>query len=252
MKSESPFDLSGRVALVTGSSKGLGKAMAVALGRCGASVALNYANGVEAAERTMAEMRGEGLKCGLFPGDVTDEAACGRVVAAIADSMGSVDVLVVNATCDQPQAPIEGYQWAVYQRMIDFFIKSPFLLTKAVLPQMKSRRWGRIINMGSEALQLGAPNFSAYVAAKGGQSGWTRSMANELAPWSITVNMISPGWIPVERHAADSPAIKDAYLATIPIKRWGVPEDLSGAVSLLASNAGSFITGQNIVINGGR
>jgi 3-oxoacyl-[acyl-carrier protein] reductase len=135
--------------------------------------------------------------------------------------------------------------------MLDYFVKSPFLLTRAVLPHMKAQRWGRIINLGSEAFQIGRPNFSAYVAAKGGQNGWSRSMSTELMPFGITVNMISPGWIPVARHENDPPEQKAAYLATIPAGRWGVPDDLAGLVVLLASDAASFISGQNICVNGG-
>ena len=96
--------------------------------------------------------------------------------------------------------------------MLDYFVKSPFLLARAVLSHMKAQRWGRIINIGSEVFQIGRPNFSAYVAAKGGQNGWCRSMSTELMPFGITVNMISPGWIPVERHAHDPQEQKDAYV----------------------------------------
>ncbi len=246
------FSLTGRVALVTGSSKGLGKAMTLALARQGAKVAINYANGRDAAEQALAELKQEGLQGALFQADVTDETTCNRLIADIGNQLGPVDILVFNATCDQPHEPIEQYDWAFYQRMIDFFIKSPYLLTRAALPHLKAQKWGRIINIGTEVFLLGVPNFSAYAAAKGGQNGWTRSMANELAPWNITVNMISPGWIPVERHVNDPQELKDEYLATIPLKRWGVPDDLAGAVSLLASDAGGFITGHNLVVNGGR
>ena len=246
------FSLTGRVALITGSSKGLGKAMAFALARQGARVAINYANGRDKAEQTLAELHREGLHGALFQADVTDEVACNKLIDDINAHLGSVDVLVLNATCDQPHEPIERYDWAFYQHMIDFFIKSPYLLSRAALPHLKAQRWGRIINIGSEVFLLGVPNFSAYAAAKGGQNGWTRSMANELAPWNITVNMISPGWIPVERHAHDPQDLKDEYLATVPLKRWGVPDDLAGAVTLLASDAGAFITGHNLVVNGGR
>src|SRR4029434_10434288 len=158
---------------------------------------------------------------------------------------------VLNATCDQPQKPIEEYDWAFFQRMIDFFIKSPFLLTRACLPHMKEQRWGRIINIGTEALQRGVPNFTAYVAAKGGQNGFHRSLATELAPHGVTVNMICPGWIPVERHAQDALADKDGYRRLVPVDRWGVPGDLDGAVVFLASEASSFITGQSLHVNGG-
>ena len=101
---------------------------------------------------------------------------------------------------------------------------------------MKRSGWGRIINIGSEVFHLGVPEFSAYVAAKGGQTGWSRSMAHELAPDGITVNMIAPGWVPVERHENDPQEDKDAYLASIPMGRWGTPEDVGWAAAYLASN----------------
>jgi 3-oxoacyl-[acyl-carrier protein] reductase len=135
--------------------------------------------------------------------------------------------------------------------MLDFFVKSPVLLTKACLPHMKQQRWGRIINITSEVFERGTAPFTAYVAAKGGQIGFSRSLASELAPYGITVNMIAPGWIPVERHAGDPEAAKSAYLKTIPMGRWGVPSDLSGAVVFFASDASSFVTGQSIVVDGG-
>lgn len=245
------FSLHGRVALVTGSTTGLGKAMAFALGSTGAQVALNYARNVERAEKTIAEFQSAGYHGQLFRASVTDEAEVERLVSDISNRLAPIDIVVVNATPDQPQKPIEEYDWDFYQNMLDFFVKSPFLLTRAILPHMKRQRWGRIINIGSEVFQIGRPNFSAYVAAKGAQNGWTRSMSTELAPFGITVNMISPGWIPVERHASDPPEQKAAYLATVPAGRWGVPDDLGGIVTLLASDAGSFISGQNICVNGG-
>ena len=245
------FSLAGRVALVTGSSKGLGKAMAFALGRAGAKVAINYRNGQAAAERCFAEYRAAGLAGGLFRGDVSDEHEVPRLVAAIAAELGGIDILVINATPDQPHARIEDYDWAFHQQMLDFFVKSPFLLTRAVLPHMKRQRFGRIINIGSEVFHRGVGQFSAYVAAKGAQDGWTRSMATELAPWNITVNIIAPGWIPVERHANDPQAEKDAYRALIPMGRWGVPDDVAGACVFFASEAAGFVTGQNLCVNGG-
>jgi 3-oxoacyl-[acyl-carrier protein] reductase len=254
-KSPSPglsrFSLRDRVALVTGSTTGLGLAMANALAGAGARVALNYANNRERAERAFADFKRAGHEGGLFRASVIDEAEVERLVHEVSGQLGPVDILVVNATPAQPQKPIEQYDWKFYQSMLDYFVKSPFLLARAVLPHMKQQRRGRIINVGSEVFQIGRPNFSAYVAAKGGQNGWTRSMSTELAPFGITVNMISPGWIPVERHAHDPQQQKDAYLATVPAGRWGVPDDLTGIVVLLASDAASFISGQNICVNGG-
>jgi len=245
------FDLTGRVALVTGSTTGLGKAMAIALGKAGAKVALNYANNQARAEKALAEFKAAGCEGALFRGSVVDETEVKRLVDEVAKTLGPIDILVFNATPDQPQKPIEEYDWAFYQSMLDFFIKSPFLLTRACLPHLKQQKWGRIINIGSEVVSRGVPNFSAYVAAKGGQNGWTRSMSGELAPHGITVNMIAPGWIPVERHEKDPQELKDGYRALIPANRWGLPEDLGGAVVFLASDAASFITGQNLHVNGG-
>lgn len=246
-----PFTLVGRTALVTGSSKGLGKAMALALGQAGAKVAINYHNGKEQAEATFAEFRDRGYEGGLFRADVTNEKQVQKLCAGVAAKLGPIDILVVNATPAQPQKPIELYDWAFHQQMLDFFVKSPFLLTRAVLPQMKQRRWGRIVNIGSEVFRRGVPNFSAYVAAKGAQAGWTRSMASELAPWQITVNILSPGWIPVERHQNDPVAQKNAYKAMIPMGRWGVPGDIGSVVTFLASDAAAFVTGQDLAVNGG-
>ncbi len=245
------FDLTGRVALVTGSTTGLGKAMAIALGQAGAKVALNYANNQARAEQAFAEFQAAGGEGALFRGSVVDEAEVKRLVEEVAKTLGAIDILVFNATPAQPQKPIEEYDWAFYQSMLDFFIKSPFLLTRACLPHLKQQKWGRIINIGSEVVARGVPNFSAYVAAKGGQNGWTRSMSGELAPNGITVNMIAPGWIPVERHENDPQELKDGYRALIPANRWGVPQDVAGAVVFLASDAAGFITGQNLHVNGG-
>ena len=251
MSKENPFSLAGRVALVTGSSKGLGRAMAMALGKADAKVAINYLNNKSTAEKTFADFKAAGRAGGLFRADVTKEEDVSRLHAEIVRELGPVDILVVNATCAQPHKAIEQYDWAFYQTMLDFFVKSPFLLARACLPHMKQQRWGRIINIGSEVVQRGVPNFTAYVAAKGGQNGFHRSLATELAPFGITVNMISPGWIPVERHEKEPQSEKAAYRALIPADRWGVPEDLAGAVIFLASDAASFITGQNLCINGG-
>lgn len=246
-----PFTLRGRTALVTGSSKGLGKSMAFALGAAGAKVAMNFANNRDTAAATLAEFEERGYDGAMFRADVTSRPKVEKLVAQVSKKLGDIDILVVNATPAQPQKPIEQYDWAFYQSMLDFFVKSPYLLTRALLPAMKKRKWGRIINIGSEVFRMGVAPFSAYVAAKGAQTGWTRSMARELAPWQITVNMVSPGWIPVERHDHDPQALKDGYEAMIPMRRWGVPGDVGGAVTFLAGDAAEFITGQDIAINGG-
>ena len=190
------FCLKGHVALVTGATTGLGKSMAMTLGKAGAKVALNYYNNTERAEEVFAEFEAAGYEGCLVKANVIERDSVNALVAEVKEKLGAIDILVPNATCAQPQMPIEEYDWETYQAMIDFFIKSPYLLTQAVIGDMKKKGWGRIINLGTEAYQRSVPNFSAYVAAKGGQMGWTRSMATELAPFGITVNIVTPGWIP--------------------------------------------------------
>jgi len=246
------FSLAGRVALVTGSSTGLGKATARCLGLAGAKVAVNYAHAEPRAAAAVAELRAAGVTAELFQADVTSEEEIDAMFTAIEGALGPVDIVVVNATPAQPLKAIEDYDWDFYQQMLDFFVKSPYLLARRCLPGMKARRHGRLINITSEVFQLGVAPFSAYVAAKGGQTGWSRSMCHELAPHGITVNMIAPGWIPVERHAGDLPADKDAYQATIPMGRWGKPEEVGWAAAYFASDEAAFVTGQTIAVNGGK
>lgn len=247
-----PFCLSGRTALVTGSSTGLGLATARCLGLAGAKVAMNYTANTVRAEAAHASLVAAGLTTGLFRADVTNESEIDGMFKAIEDSLGPVDIVVASATPPQPQRTIEDYDWDFYQQMYEFFVKSPFLLARRALPRMKARRHGRIVNLTSEVFLLGGSPFSAYGAAKGGQTGWSRSMCHELAPWGITVNMIAPGWIPVERHANDPQTEKDAYLASVPAGRWGTPEDVGWAAVYLASDEASFVTGQTIAVNGGK
>lgn len=243
--------MANRVALVTGSSTGLGKAIAQALGQAGAKVAVNYYNNQERAAQTMSEFGDLGIDAEVFRANVIDEGSVHAMFDEIEAKLGPVDILVPNATPDQPLKPIEEYDWAFYQSMLDFFIKSPFLLTRRALPHMRQQQWGRIINITSEVYQLSVAPFSAYVAAKGGQVGWSRSMSKELAPDGITVNMIAPGWIPVERHEKDPQEMKDNYLSAIPMGRWGKPEDVANAAVYYASEEASFVTGQTLCVNGG-
>jgi 3-oxoacyl-[acyl-carrier protein] reductase len=247
-----PFSLAGRVALVTGSSTGLGKATAKCLGLAGAKVAVNYANARSRAEEALAELRAVGITADVFQADVTSATEIDRMFTAIEGSLGPVDIIVANATPAQPLKPIEDYDWAFYQQMLDFFVKSPYLLARRALPGMKQRKHGRFINITSEVFLLGVAPFSAYVAAKGGQTGWSRSMCHELAPFGITVNMIAPGWIPVERHKDDPQSDKDAYMATVPMARWGKPEEVGAAAVYFASDEAGFVTGQTIAVNGGK
>jgi len=246
------FSLSKKVALVTGSSRGLGYGVAKSLGNAGAKVVINYLNDRDSAEKALESLKADGTHAMLVRADVSDPEQIASLVEAVEEKFGSLDILVPNATPDQPQKPIEEYDAEFYRQMYDFFVMSPFHLAQAVLPGMKKRGHGRIINVTSEVFHCSVPEFSAYVAAKGGQIGWSRSMANELAPYGITVNTVAPGWIPTERHEDDPQEDKDAYLQTIPLGRWGTPKDVGNAVSYFSSDEASFVTGQTLCVNGGR
>jgi 3-oxoacyl-[acyl-carrier protein] reductase len=245
------FSLNGHVAIVTGNSTGLGKAIGLTLGKAGAKLPVNFFNNEARARRTLEEYQQAGIATCLVKSDVTTEAGVETLFAETEKQLGKVDIIVPNATCEQPLRPIEQYDWAFYQRMIDFFLKSPYLLTRRGLPHMRQKKWGRIVNITSEVFHRAVAPFSAYVAAKGAQIGWSRSMSRELAPFGITVNMVAPGWVPVERHAKAPQAEKDAYKALIPMQRWGVPQDVADAVLYFASEEASFVTGQTLCVNGG-
>ena len=244
-------ELSKRVALVTGASRGLGAAIAIKLGQCGAAVAVNTFGSPQMAEKVVERIRAAGGNARSFRADVRDEAQVAQMVREIEDAFGPIDILVLNATGPQPMIKLDGLTWRHCLDQLEFFVKSPVLLVRAVMPSMKRRRFGRIINIGSEVFERGMAEFSNYVCAKGAQLGLTRSWAMELAPWQITVNVVAPGWIPTERHAKDPQEAKDAYAATVPLHRMGVPEDVAEAVAFLAGESLRFITGQKISVNGG-
>jgi 3-oxoacyl-[acyl-carrier protein] reductase len=240
-----------RTALVTGASRGLGAAIAVELAAKGFQVAVNYFNSGKAAEALCLRIEEAGGLAAAFQADVRDEDEVGALVKAVEKHFGEIDVLVVNATGPQPFLSIEEQTWRAYLDQLEFFVKSPLLLLQAVLPGMKRRGYGRVIQIGSEVMELGNPKFANYVAAKGAQLGQTRSWARELGPFGITVNLVAPGWIPVERHAEAPQEELDAYTKGVPLGYQGKPEDVGRMVAFLASDEARFLTGQKFAVNGG-
>jgi 3-oxoacyl-[acyl-carrier protein] reductase len=241
----------GRVALVTGASRGLGAAIATALARTGFAVAIGCRTEVGAAERVRDTIVAAGGAAAVFRADVTDPDEVATMYAAVVATLGEVEVLVLNATGPQPDVPLAELTWPVMLAQLEFFVHSPMLLAQAVVPGMRRRGFGRIVSVGSEAFELGTPTSSAYVAAKGAQLGLTRSWARELGPDGITVNLVAPGFVPTERHVHVSQADKDAYASGVPLGRLGDPSDVGATVAFLAGPDAGFITGQRIAVNGG-
>lgn len=241
----------GRVALVTGASRGLGASMAIKLGQAGAKVAVNYYGSPEKALDVAHKIRAAGGVAEAFKANACDENEINMLVASVTRSLGPIDILVCNATGPQPFIRLEDLTWRTCLDQLEFFVKSPVLLAKAVVGGMKQRKWGRIINIGSEVFDRGVPEFSNYCSAKGAQLGLTRSWANELAKWGITVNLVAPGWIPTERHRDDPQEMKEAYARAVPMGHMGEADDVGAAVAYLASEEAKFITGQKLSVNGG-
>ena len=247
------MSLQGKVALVTGSSKGLGKAIAFSLAEAGAKVVINYNSNQEAAEEVVSTISLNDGQAFSIQGDVTKERDVEDLVSDIERTSGSsIDIVVNNATGPQPELSLEEMTWQDYLDQLHFTAKAPLLLTKAVMNGMKKKGWGRIINIGSEVVDLGNPNFSNYVTAKSAVVGMTRSWANELGEYGITVNAVHPGFIPVERHGEVTAEQAEGYLQDVPLKRLGQPQDIGKTISFLCSEDASFITGQNINVNGGK
>jgi 3-oxoacyl-[acyl-carrier protein] reductase len=241
-----------RVALVTGSSRGLGSAIARRLARDGLAVVVNGVSDEASSLAIVDDIEHSGGIAAAFTSDVTDERQVAELVEEVAGSLGPVDVLVLNATGPQPEAPLLEVSWEDHIAQLEFFVKSPVLLGRAVLPGMQMRGWGRIVQIDSEVIDRPPPGRSAYVTAKSAQVGLGRGWAHELARFGITVNAVAPGFVPVERHADVPVEVRDTYLSSVPAGRMGTPEDIAHAVSFFASEAAGFITGQRLVVDGGR
>lgn len=237
-----------RVVLVTGASRGLGAVIARRLAGDGWTVAVNYRSDADRAERVVDDIRGAGGAAAAYPADVTDEAAVEELVDRVGSELGPVLGMVANATGPQPNALLEELTWPAYLDQFRFFVKSPTLLAQAVLPAMKAHRFGRVILIGSDMVDRAKPGASAYAAAKAAEAELVKIWARELGPHRITVNLVAPGWIPVERHVG---ADTSAYRADVPLGRMGTPDDIAALVAYLASDAAGFVTAQRISVNGG-
>ena len=246
-----PFDLSGKVALVTGAYRGLGFAIARGLGEAGATVVLNgrKAEALDAAVRTLTDAGVRASKC-VF--DVADGAAVRAGVAAIEREHGHLDIVVNNAGI-QRRGPLVDFAQKDWDDIIATNLTAPFLVSQAALPGMIARRSGKIIHIASLMSELARPTVVPYTAAKGGVRQLTRGMAVELAPHNIQVNAIAPGYFATEMNRAliDNAEFNAWVCKRTPAGRWGDPAEIAGLAVFLASAAANYITGQSITIDGG-
>jgi 3-oxoacyl-[acyl-carrier protein] reductase len=246
------IDLSGKTAFVTGGNVGIGKAVAVALARCGANIALTYLS--HAGQETVMEIQTLGRTAVALQMDATDSVNINRVVAEAAGHLGGhIDILVNNAGGLVGRVPVAEMDDAHWHKVIDLNLSSAFYCTRAVLPYMTTG-WGRIVNVSSLAAQNGGgAGAMAYSASKAGMLGMTRGLAKELAPQGITVNAVAPGLI-LDTPFHETFTSEENQRMTIestPLKRPGTPDDVAGVVVYLASDLASFVTGDTTAINGG-
>lgn len=242
--------LGGRCALVTGASRGIGRAVALRLAAEGAKVALNFAGNEAAARRVLEEIEAAGGRAVLAQADVSDEAAAQTMVAAAAEALGGLDILVNNAgiTRDGLLLRMKEEDW---DAVCATNLKGVFHCTKSAVKLMMKKRAGRIVNMASVVGLMGNAGQTNYAAAKAGIIGFSKAAAKELAGRGITVNVVAPGFIETDMTAALSEKAKEAALSGIPLGRMGRPEDVAEAVLFLVSDQASYITGQVLAVDGG-
>jgi NAD(P)-dependent dehydrogenase (short-subunit alcohol dehydrogenase family) len=244
----SPFDLSGRTALVTGASRGIGAATAQALDRAGARVAL-VARTKDALESVAADLANDPV---VLTADLADADAPAAIARAALEAFGPLDVLVNNAAAAARMPSIE-LDGEVIDRMLAVNVRNLLLLTTAVLPSMVERGSGSIVNLSSVSGVIGTPNRSAYAATKGAVDAMTRSLAMEFGPRGIRVNSVAPGVIDTDLWKANKaiPGVIEQIEAQTPLRRWGTAEDVADVIVFLASDASRFVTAQTISVDGG-
>ena len=242
--------LDGKCALVTGASRGIGRAVALKLASEGAKVALNFAGNEAAANAVRQEIETAGGQAIVVKADVADEAAVQQMVQTVADAFGRVDILVNNAgiTRDGLLARMKEEDW---DAVLSTNLNGIFHCTKAAAKLMMKKRSGRIVNMASVVGLTGNAGQTNYAASKAGVIGFSKSAAKELAARGITVNMVAPGFIATDMTEAMPEKAKEAVLGTIPMKREGQPEDVANAVLFLVSENAAYITGQIVNVDGG-
>ncbi len=242
--------MSGKTAVITGGSRGIGRAICLELARRGANVVFSYAGNTAAAEKTLEELKALGVEARAVQGNVADPAAAKTLIDTAVKELGGIHILVNNAGITR-----DGLAMAMkeedFDAVIETNLKGAFLCMKAAIRPMMKARYGRIVNMSSVVALRGNPGQVNYCASKAGLIGMTKSLAKEMGARGITVNAVAPGYISTDMTAALPDAARQAMLSTIPVGRAGNPEDVAAAVAFLASEEAGYITGQVLSVDGG-
>jgi 3-oxoacyl-[acyl-carrier protein] reductase len=243
-------DNSERVVLVTGSSRGLGRAMALEFGKRGYKVAVHYASSQGPAEEVAEAIRSSGAESKVYGANVADANACAELIKQVTSELGGLDILVNNAgiTKDTLALRMKEEDWT---SVLDTNLSSAFYLSKAALRGMMRNTWGRVINISSVVGIMGNVGQANYVTAKAGIIGLTKALAKEYASKGITVNAVAPGFIESDMTASLPEDLKKSYLSQIPVGRFGQPEEVAKVVTFLASDDAAYINGQTITVDGG-
>ena len=244
------MSMDGNVALITGGSRGIGRAVCLALARRGAAVAVNYAGNSRAADETVKLCRELGVEAEAFQADVSDSAACDALAAAVKERFGRLDILVNNAGISRDGLLMTAKE-EDFTKTLDTNLKGAYFCTKAAAKVMLRQKYGRIVCLSSVVGLRGNPGQTAYAASKAGILGLTKAAAKELAAKGVTVNAIAPGFIETDMTAALPEKAREAMLATIPAGRPGQAEEVARAAAFLASEEAGYITGQVLCIDGG-
>jgi len=247
-----PIDLSGQNALVTGASSGLGAEIARTLSRAGAGVIVNYHRSAAGAEAVVQDIVSAGGRALAYAADVAEPDEVAAMIAAGRQALGPVTVVVNNAGREERCAAPFELSWDDYQKMIDLNLKAIYNTARAVHPDMQTARRGRIVNIGSVAFHRPFPGSAAYVSGKGAMLGLTRGLATELGKDGVTVNLVAPGWIPVERHAGVPAETLEQLARETPLGHYGTPADVAGAVLFFCSDLAAFVTGATLAVDGGK